>query len=69
MAVGTSLLLIAIGAVLALAVSYEFSGVDIQTVGAILVVVGIIGLLFSLLFLASFAPFGADRRSSPHDHV
>jgi hypothetical protein len=67
MATGTSLLLIAVGAILALAVDYEISGVDIQAIGAILVVVGVIGLVFSLLFLASFAPFGGDR--GHHDHV
>ncbi|HXH21687.1 MAG TPA: DUF6458 family protein [Dehalococcoidia bacterium] len=73
MAVGTSLLLIAFGAVLAWAVDYEVSGVDLQTVGGILVVVGIIGLIFSLLFLASFSPFGPreaiDRgHRDTHDH-
>jgi hypothetical protein len=68
MAVGTSLILIAVGAILAMAVDYSVSGVDIRAIGGILVVVGIIGLLFSLLFLASFAPFGGDRRSG-HDHV
>jgi hypothetical protein len=69
MAVGTSLMLIAIGAVLAFAVNYTVSGVDIQAIGAILVVVGIIGLLFSLLFLASFAPFGGHEGGHGHDHV
>ena len=68
MASGTSLLLIAVGAILAIAVDYRVSGIDIQAVGGILVVVGIVGLLFSLLFLASFAPFGSRDRSG-HDHV
>jgi hypothetical protein len=66
MAVGTSLILIAFGAILAMAVNYNVSGIEIQTIGGILVVVGIIGLLFSLLFMASFSPFGGDRRG--HDH-
>jgi hypothetical protein len=74
MAIGTSLLLIAAGAILAWAVDYEVSGVDLQTIGGILVVVGIIGLIFSLLFLASFAPFGAREtvdhgRRDGHDHM
>jgi hypothetical protein len=70
MAVGTSLILIAAGAILAWAVDYEVSGVDIQVVGGILVVVGIIGLLFSLLFLASFAPFGSRGDGGHgHDHL
>jgi hypothetical protein len=70
LATGTSLLLIAVGAVLAMAVDYRLSGIDIQAIGAILLVVGIIGLIFSLLFLASFAPFGSrDGGGHTHDHV
>ena len=57
MAVGTSLILIAIGAILAFAVDAQVSGLDINAVGAILMIVGIIGMAFSLLFLASFGPF------------
>lgn len=68
MATGTSLLLIAIGAILAFAVNYTVSGVDIQAIGAILMIVGIIGLVFSLLFLASFAPFGSHDTHT-HDHI
>lgn len=55
--VGISLLLIAAGAVLAYAVDVAVSGVELYTVGIILMVVGVIGLLMSLLFFASFAPF------------
>jgi hypothetical protein len=72
MSTGLSLLLIAAGAILAWAVDYTVSGIEIQTIGLILLVVGIVGLVFSLLFLASFAPFGAhdDRVSrTGHDHV
>ena len=68
MAIGTSLLLIATGAILAMAVNYQVSGVDIEAIGVILMVVGIIGLVFSLLFLASFAPFGGSR-GHHHDSV
>ena len=61
MATGTSLVLIAVGAILAWAVNYQTAGVDINAIGVILMVVGVIGLVFSLLFLASFAPFGGER--------
>jgi hypothetical protein len=67
-ATGTSLLLIAVGAILAFALNYTVSGIDINAIGAILMVVGIIGLVFSLLFLASFAPFGGDRGHGDHGH-
>ena len=73
MATGTSLLLIAVGAILALAVDYRVTGVNIQTIGAILIVVGVIGLLYSMMFLASFAPFAHRERSIErdvhHDHI
>jgi hypothetical protein len=69
MATGTSLLLIAVGAILAVAVNYQVEGFDINAVGVILMIVGGIGLLMSLLFLASFAPFraGQSARDDVHD--
>jgi hypothetical protein len=61
-ALGTSLFLIAAGAILAYAVEVDTEGVNLDTVGIILMVVGIIGFLLSALFWASWAPFGSDRR-------
>lgn len=49
MRIGGSLVLIAVGAVLKWAVTYHSSGVNLQTVGNILLVVGIIGLVLSLI--------------------
>jgi beta-lactamase regulating signal transducer with metallopeptidase domain len=51
MAIGTSLFLIAVGAVLRWAVSAHTSGVNIHTIGLILLIVGIVGFLFSLLYM------------------
>ena len=48
MALGTSLFLIAVGAILRYAVSDSLEGVDLPTIGLILMVIGIIGLLISL---------------------
>ena len=53
MSLGASLLLIAVGAILALAVTGEVSGVDVEIVGWILMGVGAFGLVLSLLFLPS----------------
>jgi hypothetical protein len=69
MATGTSLVLIAVGAILAMAVDYQTAGIDINAIGVILMVVGVVGLVFSLLFLASFAPFGGERRTEHVDHI
>ncbi|MGE3075810.1 MAG: DUF6458 family protein [Dehalococcoidia bacterium] len=57
MSLGISLFLLAVGAVLAFAVNYTASGVDIAAVGWILMAVGFVGILLYLMFLASFAPF------------
>jgi hypothetical protein len=48
MTLGTSLFLIAVGAILKYAVTAHVEGVDIQTVGLILMIVGVLGLLLSL---------------------
>ncbi len=50
MALGTSLLLIAVGAILRFAVHVSATGFSIHTIGVILMIVGVVGLLVSLLF-------------------
>jgi hypothetical protein len=71
--ISLSIVLIAIGAVLAWAVSAEVSGIDVQVAGIILVVVGAIGLLVSLAFWSSWGGFGGERggggTSSPQTTV
>lgn len=52
MGIGTSILLIAIGAILRFAVDWRVSGIDISTVGVILMVAGVIGLLVTLFYTA-----------------
>jgi len=65
--IGTSLLLLAIGAILAFAVSARVSGVAIPTVGVILMVVGAIGLLFGIFAQMSLMPWGHTHERDPHD--
>jgi hypothetical protein len=60
MGIGTSLLLIAVGAILRFAVTDSISGIDLATVGLILLIVGIVGLIISL-FLAQLWSRGNDR--------
>jgi Domain of unknown function (DUF6458) len=63
MGIGTSILLIAVGAILRYAVTVTVSGIELQTVGLILMIVGIIGLVISLavLFMANNdRPRGTD---------
>ena len=53
MPLGTSIFLIAVGAILRYAVTATVSGINITTVGLILMIVGVIGLVISLFFLSS----------------
>ncbi|HEX2302291.1 MAG TPA: DUF6458 family protein [Gaiella sp.] len=64
MGIGISLILIAAGAILTWAVTAEASGVDLNTVGVILMVVGIVGALISLVFWSSWGGFGGYRRET-----
>ena len=57
MATGTSIFLIALGAILTFAVDASISGLDLETVGVILMIAGALGLLVSLLWL--------DRATTP----
>jgi hypothetical protein len=51
MTIGTSLFLLAVGAILKYAVTDSVSGIDLQTVGVILMIVGLVGLLLSVLYM------------------
>jgi len=62
MGTGVSFVLIAVGAVLAWAVHVTTSGFNVNTVGYILLVVGIIGLVLSLVFWSSWAGPGYFSR-------
>ena len=55
MAIGTSILLIAVGAVLRFAVTVSTTGFNIHTIGVILMIVGAVGLLLSLLWMTMWA--------------
>jgi Domain of unknown function (DUF6458) len=57
--VGTSIFLIAVGAILRYAVTANVEGISLTTVGLILMIVGILGLAISLLFLFVWRPRGA----------
>lgn len=52
MSIGASILLIAIGAILRYALDVNVSGVDIDVVGLILMIAGVLGLVLSLFMFA-----------------
>jgi hypothetical protein len=53
---GASILLIAVGAILRYAVTSTISGISLQTVGLILMIAGLLGLVVWLLFVFSRRP-------------
>jgi len=62
--IGTSIFLIAVGAILKYAVTANVSGVNLDTVGVILMVVGVVGLVLSVIFWSSWGGFGASRTTT-----
>ncbi len=62
MGVGTSLVLIAVGAILRFAVSVTTSGFNLHTIGLILMIIGVVGLVISLFFWGSWGGFGGRER-------
>ena len=67
MGTGVSLILIAAGAILTWAVNATVSGLNIHTVGVILMVVGAVGLVLSVMFWSSWGGFGnasGNRRTT-----
>lgn len=61
MGLGTSIFLIAVGAILDFAVSVDTQGFNLHTIGAILMVVGAIGVVLSLIFWSSWGGFHSRR--------
>jgi hypothetical protein len=61
--IGTSIFLIALGAILYFAVNVDISGLEVSTIGLILMIVGILGLVISLFLMtaASRRPGAGDR--------
>ena len=68
MGIGVSLVLIAAGAILTWAVNASVSGIELQTIGVILMVVGIVGLLLSMLFWSSLG-FGTREGGTDRETI
>jgi len=65
MTFGTSIFLFAVGAILRYAVTATVSGLNIQTVGLILMIAGVVGLVISLFYMLSLGP----RRRAVRERV
>jgi hypothetical protein len=67
MPLGTSIFLIAVGAILRYAVTASTSGISLPTVGLILMIVGIVGIVLSLFWMVSWSPRRTSRRGVERD--
>ena len=61
MGISVSILLIAVGAILTWGVTADAEGLDVNAIGVILMIVGVLGLVISMLFWSSWGGFHATR--------
>ena len=64
MGLGVSIFLIAVGAILTWAVNVSVSGLELTTIGVILMIVGALGLVLSMIFWSSWGGAGGTRRTT-----
>ena len=57
MGISVSILLIAVGAILTWGVTADAEGLDVNAIGVILMIVGVLGLVISLIFWSSWGGF------------
>lgn len=62
MGLGVSLFLVAIGAILVWGVTGKVAGVNEDAIGWILMIIGVVGLVLSMIFWSSWGGFAGGRR-------
>jgi phosphate/sulfate permease len=61
MTLGTSIFLIAVGAIIRYALTFDVSGVSRPTIGLILIIAGIVGVVLSLFYMSTARRRVVDR--------
>jgi hypothetical protein len=61
MGIGVGIFLMVLGAILAFAVETDIPGINVNTLGVILLLIGLVALLYSLLFWSTVTPWGRRR--------
>ena len=61
MSIGVGIFLMVLGAILAFAVEATTPGINLNTLGIILLLTGLIAVLYSLLFWSNLSPWGRRR--------
>ena len=68
-ALGFSLFLLALGAIFAFAVEVELPGISINAVGVILMLIGLVGVVLSMLQWTSYSPWGGSSSGVREERV
>jgi hypothetical protein len=63
MPIGTSIFLIAVGAIIRYALTFHVSGVSRPTIGLILIIAGVVGVLLSLIYMTT----ARGRAAGPYE--
>ena len=61
MGIGVGIFLMVLGAILAFAVETDVPGVNVNSLGIILLLIGLVAVLYSLLFWSNLTPWGRRR--------
>jgi hypothetical protein len=61
MSIGVGIFLTVLGAIMAFAIETDVPGINVNTLGVILMVTGLVVVLYSLLFWSSLTPWGRRR--------
>ena len=61
MGVGVGIFLMVLGAILAFAVQTDVPGVNVNTLGVILLLIGLVAFVYSLIFWSTLTPWGRRR--------
>ena len=62
MTIGVSLILVAVGAILVWGVTTDAEGLNVDAIGVILMIVGLVGALLSMIFWSEWSPAYRGRR-------
>jgi membrane protein implicated in regulation of membrane protease activity len=61
MSIGVGIFLMVLGAILAFAVQTDVPGINVNSLGIILLLIGLVAVLYSLVFWSSLTPWGRRR--------
>jgi hypothetical protein len=61
MSIRVGIFLMVLGAILAFAVQTDVPGIDVSSLGIILLVIGLVAVLYSLVFWSNLTPWGRRR--------